>query len=182
MKSLQTLSMLSLFNNLTKNIQEEFISEILKTMTLDEIIKHPVVIEHYRHVIESRDWVISSGPVVRYLVHNTHDPILIFKLYSNEYLSLMEPKRWERCMHIEDKLVIINEYYDSFVGFKLYNVVEFDFKRDIIDSGISLENVYELRESHHIANPYWYPGSNLHQAIPDGQKEVCWWDSLLTDY
>jgi len=185
---LQSKSFLTFYSNLSQESQEEVFEEILKTKTLMDILKHPVIVNGYKSaLLERHDY--TSRTFLRHLISTTTNSELLYHLYLDfkwrdsydEILSdYIVERSWKWCIQFSDEKILLLDnwlYERGHFNFNEYPTpVEFNFKRDIIDRNIQESSIYILSRTKTISNPEWNmygpnpPG--LLQCIPYGQKEI----------
>ncbi len=182
--SLACNSFMTLFEHLFEQLNEDtsklVIAEVLKKMTYEEVVNHPVMMEHYKKTILP---LLNNDPYLTYLISNTESSPII-RNYFDDTDYLMENNgmiaRWERYYMTEDnKMVIISEYWNLMAHFDLsyQNIKSFDFQRDIIDVEMSPDNIYLLVYAEREFNPGWnYKNPPEAQVLFKGQREIKWDD------
>ncbi len=169
---------MTLFEQLNEDTTKFVTTEILKKMTYEELINHPVLMGYYKkqilpHISNNNDYCLH------YLISNTKSSKLIKNLFNDiDYLneSLHSMSRFQRYYTKNKRIVMIHEYWNSIVHFDLSNktIKPFNFQKDIIDNKIFPNNIYMLTYTESKSNPDWAPNTDQPQMLFKGQKEVLW--------
>ena len=182
---LQSKSFCSLYNQLSQESQDEVFSEILKTKSLMDVLKHPIIADGYRDALLKRhDY--TNLTFLKHLISTSNNVDFLYELYVNfrwasSYNDVisdsMTEHSWKLCIKLPNKILLMSNWLYSQGHFDLSGYpepVEFNFQRDIIDENIQESSIFILQCENIISNPEWNAHSppDIPQCISIGQKEV----------
>jgi hypothetical protein len=183
---LQSKSFSTLYDQLSQESQHEVFSDILKTKTLMDVLKHPVIANGFKsELLERHDY--NNTTFLRHIISTTDNVELLYHLYlgftyKDSYDQIISDyivkHCWKRCIKLPgDKILLLDEWLYARDHFNLdsYPIhAEFNFQRDIIDRNIQDSSICILQCENTIPNVEWNAHSppGTPQCIPVGQKEV----------